>query len=110
MTNPTVTDVTGMTAAQANFETALEQVNTAYNNMSQQQANLAAAWQGETATAFGMAVEKWMEDFGVVRTQLVKMVDTLAVNTHVYANTNEGSQQMANSFGSGLTGVPPLPF
>jgi WXG100 family type VII secretion target len=99
-----------MTAAQGNFQTALDQVNTAYNNMTQQQENLIQNWQGDAAQAFVGAVDKWLEDFGVVRSQLVKMVETLSSNTGVYSNTTEGSQQMASAFANGLTSVPPLPF
>lgn len=104
----TSVDVQGMTAAQATFQNALDQVNTAYSSMTEQQATLAANWYGETASAFGGALDQWLQDFSTVRAQLTKILETLSANTGVYANTNDGSQQMAASFSSGLSGVSGL--
>jgi len=101
-------DVQGMIAAQGNFQKALDQVNTAYYDMTEQQGTLQANWAGETASAFGMALSQWLEDLSVVRVQLSGIVETLSQNTGVYANTNEGSQQIAASFAKGLSGVPGL--
>lgn len=111
MTTPnTSVDVQGMTAAQQNFQSALDQVNTAYTNMTEQQSMLAANWTGETASTFGQALNQWLEDFSTVRTQLTRILEALSSNTGVYANTNEQSQQMAGSFQSGLSGVQGLGF
>jgi len=63
MAGQTSVDVQGMTAAQANFQNALDQVNTAYSNMTEQQSTLAANWTGETAATFGNALNQWLEDF-----------------------------------------------
>jgi WXG100 family type VII secretion target len=104
----TSVDVQGMIAAQGNFQNALDQVNTAFNNMQDQESTLAANWTGETASTFGQALNQWLEDFSVVRQQLSGMLETLSTNTGVYANTNEGSQQMAASFSNGLSGVAGL--
>jgi WXG100 family type VII secretion target len=97
-----------MIAAQGNFQNALDQVNTAYNDMTEQQSTLAANWTGETASTFGVALAQWLDDFNVVRKELTKILETLSHNTGVYANTNEGSQQMATSFAHGLSGVAGL--
>jgi WXG100 family type VII secretion target len=99
-----------MTGAQKNFQKALDEVNTAYNNMTEQQSALAANWTGETASTFGQALNQWLEDFNTVRTQLTKILEALSANTGVYANINEQSQQMAGSFQSGLSGVQGLGF
>lgn len=101
-------DVQGMIGAQGNFQNALDQVNTAYGDMREQQGTLAANWAGETASTFGQALEQWLEDFNVVKQQLTSILDTLSQNTGVYANTNEGSQQMAASFVNGMSGVTGL--
>lgn len=111
MTTPnTSVDIAGMTAAQPHFQTAVDNCNTAYNNMTEQQSTLAANWTGETASTFGQAMNQWLEDFNTVRTQLTHILETLSQNTGVYANTQEGSQQMAASFQSGLSGVQGLGF
>jgi|SRR5579871_516030 len=104
----TSVDIAGMTAAQAAFQNALDQVNTAYSNMSEQQATLASNWTGETASAFGAALDQWLQDFNVVKVQLTRILETLSANTGVYARTDEGSQQMAASFSGGLSGLPGL--
>jgi WXG100 family type VII secretion target len=106
--NPTSVDIQGMTTAQGNFQSALDQVNTAYSNMTEQQSTLAANWTGETASTFGGALNQWLDDFNTVKTQLSNMLETLSQNTGVYTNTNEGSQQMASSFTSGMSGVTGL--
>jgi WXG100 family type VII secretion target len=104
----TSVDIQGMTAAQANFQNALDQVNTAYSDMSEQQSTLRANWYGETASSFGVALDQWLQDFNTVKVQLTNILDALSANTGVYANTNEGSQQMALSFSSGMSGLPGL--
>jgi WXG100 family type VII secretion target len=108
MAQPTSVDIQGMTQAQGNFQTALDQVNTAYSDMREQQSTLAANWTGETASSFGQALEQWLEDLNTVKTQLSNMLETLSQNTGVYANTNETSQQVASQFTSGLAGVTGL--
>lgn len=104
----TSVDVHGMIAAQGKFQNALDQVNTYYSSMTEQQANLAANWVGETASAFGMAVNQWLDDFGAVRAQLTNLIETLSQATGVYANTDEGSQQVVAAFKQGLSGLAGL--
>lgn len=104
----TSVSIQGMIAAQSNFQNALDQVNTAYNDMQEQQENLSTNWSGDTASAFGQAVDQWLADFGTVQTQLANILDTLSANTGVYANTNEGSSAMAKSFADGMSGVAGL--
>src|ERR1700722_4200780 len=99
----TSVDVQGMVTAQGYFQTALEQCNTAYGNMTEQQSTLAGNWSGEAASTFGVALTNYLEDFSSVISALSAMLETLSQNTGVYANTNEGSSQMAGAF---LNGVP----
>ena len=113
MTTPnasTSVDVAGMTSAQSNFQSALDQVNTAYTDMTEQQSTLTANWTGETSSMFGQALSQWLEDMNVVQTNLSSILEALSQNTGVYANTNEQSSQMANSFKSGMSGVQGLGF
>ncbi|HEY6494974.1 MAG TPA: WXG100 family type VII secretion target [Trebonia sp.] len=105
MAQPTSVDIAGMTAAQQGFQNAVDEVNTAYNAMESQQSALAAAWTGETSTAFGQALSRWLEDFGVVRTQLINILETLSANTGVYANTNEEATNTAIQAGK-FAGLP----
>jgi WXG100 family type VII secretion target len=107
-TPPTSVDVQGMLAAQANFQNALDQVSTAYSDMSEQQSNLQANWAGETASTFGQALSQWLDDFKVVQTNLANILEALSAQTGIYANTNEGSQQMAAAFLNGTSGLPGL--
>jgi WXG100 family type VII secretion target len=104
----TSVDIEGMKVAQGHFQNAVDQVNTAYNNMSQEQGNLAANWTGEAASSFGNALQTWLADLNVVQTQLVTILEKLSTNTGVYANTSENSTQMANAFMQGLPGLSGL--
>lgn len=109
MADPTTSvDVPGMVAAQQKFQDALGQVNTAYKSMEEQQITLGANWHGETSSSFGIALTNWLDDFGVVQKQLVNLIEALASNTHVYANTAEASQQIADSFKNGMSGLAGL--
>jgi WXG100 family type VII secretion target len=109
MTSPTSVDIHAMVAAQGDFQTALDQVNTAYADMDEQRGMLAAHWSGEASSIFGGALQNWLDDFNVVRGQLSGLLETLSANTGVYARTHEGSQQVANSFAHGLGNMPGLP-
>lgn len=108
MAQPTSVDVQGMTAAQGNFQNALDEVNTAYQNMTEQQQTLAANWTGETASSFGQALEQWLEDLNTVKQALTNLLEALSKNTGVYSNTNDQSTQVASQFKSGLAGVSGL--
>jgi WXG100 family type VII secretion target len=105
MAGETSVSVQGMVAAQGHFQNALDQTNTAYSNMTEQQSTLMANWSGEAASAFGQALTQYLEDLGTVRTQLASITETLSTNTGVYSNTNEGSTQMATAFRTGLPGL-----
>ena len=94
-----------MIQAQTHFQNAVDQVNTAYNAMQTQQEALAASWTGETSTAFGQALNEWLDDFGIVRTQLISILETLSQNTGVYANTNEEASNIAMKAGR-FAGLP----
>jgi WXG100 family type VII secretion target len=102
MATTTSVDIQGMTQAQGNFQTALDQVNTAYNSMESQSETLSANWTGDAASSFMSALTQWLEDLKTVQTQLSGMLETLSQNTGVYANTSETTQSTASSFGSGL--------
>ena len=104
-TMPTSVDIAGMTAAQNSFQQTLDTCNTAYSNMTEQQQTLAANWSGEAASAFGQALDTYLEDLGTVRQQLSNILEALSTNTGVYANTNEGSTQLSNAFANGLPGL-----
>jgi WXG100 family type VII secretion target len=104
----TSVDIPGMKAAQGRFQDALGQVNTAFNDMSEQQSNLQTNWVGETASSFGTALTQWLDNFQVVQTQLTNVLDALSSATGVYANTDATSQDMANVFKNSLSGVPGL--
>jgi WXG100 family type VII secretion target len=106
----TSVDIQGMVAAQANFQCAVDQVNTAYCDMLEQQATLMENWKGEAASTFGIAFERYLEDFKTVRSELEGILEALHENTGVYANTEGGSRQVAASFAShsGLPGLPGL--
>ena len=101
----TSVDVQGMTTAQNSFQNALDACNTAYSNMTEQQSTLGANWSGEAASAFGQALNQFLEDLGTVRTQLSSMLETLSANTGVYANTDGQSSDMAAAFAGGLPGL-----
>jgi WXG100 family type VII secretion target len=101
----TSVDVQGMISAQGHFQTALDQCNTAYSSMSEQQSTLTANWTGEAASSFGQALSSYLDDLSTVRTQLSNMLETLSTNTGVYSNTSEGSSQLASAFATGLPGL-----
>ena len=107
-TTPTSVDVQGMTTAQADFQNALDQVNTALTDMTEEQSTLMANWTGEAASSFGQALSTYLQDLGIVRQQLGIMLESLSTHTGIYANTHEESQQMAAVFQHGLTGLQGL--
>jgi WXG100 family type VII secretion target len=95
---PLSTDIERMQAAEGIFQNALDAVNTSYQDMTSQQDTLAANWQGETSSAFGIALTQYLEDLGSVRNALASLMNTMGQNTGIYANTNEQSQQVAQAF------------
>src|ERR1700736_4647051 len=77
MAGDTSVDVQGMVLAQGNFQNALDQVNTAYSNMSEQQSMLMSNWTGEAASSFGQALPQYLDALQIVRTHLSTMTETL---------------------------------
>jgi len=108
MAGDTSVDIQGMVTARGHFQNALDQCNTAYNNVGEQQATLMSNWTGEAASAFGQALTQYQDDFQIVRTQLGNIIEQLSTNTGVYNSTNEGSTQAAQSFATGLPGLAGL--
>jgi WXG100 family type VII secretion target len=97
-----------MTLAQGDFQTALDNVNTAYSDMSTEQSTLQSNWTGEAASSFGTALNLWLDDLNAVRNQLSIMLEKLSSHTGIYANTHEQSNEMANAFKQGLPGLAGL--
>jgi WXG100 family type VII secretion target len=84
-------------AAQASFQTAIDTAQSLFNSMTEQQTTLAANWTGETASAFGNAVEAWLNDFQTVNTALQGFLTTMNQTTGVYLTTQDANQQAASS-------------
>jgi WXG100 family type VII secretion target len=104
----TSVDIQGMVSAQQDFQNALDQVNTAYQDMSEEQMTLAANWTGEAASTFGKALAAYLDDLGIVQKQLAGMCEKLSQHTGVYTNTHEQSGEMAAAFMQGLPGLQGL--
>src|SRR4051794_30069419 len=95
MANLTQVELQGMTAAQGSFQSALDHTTTSYAQMDGQIEGLRASWRGRAANIYGSAMQEWLVDFDNVNKALRRMLETLAENTHVYANTHEDTQQQA---------------
>lgn len=104
----TSVDVQGMISAQQDFQNALDQVNTALSDMTEEQATLAANWTGEAASTFGKALGTYLDDLSAVQKQLAGMCEKLSSHTGVYTNTHEQSHEMAAAFMQGLPGLQGL--
>jgi WXG100 family type VII secretion target len=104
----TSVDVQGMISAQQDFQNALDQVNTAFQDMSEEQSTLAANWTGEAASTFGKALATYLDDLANVQKQLAGMCEKLSSHTGVYTNTHEQSSEMASAFMQGLPGLQGL--
>ncbi|MET8413470.1 WXG100 family type VII secretion target [Streptomyces sp. NPDC005195] len=102
--------IQGMTAAQASFQHALDESTTAYVQMDGQIEGLRASWSGQAALIYTQAMQEWLADFQKVNQALTQMLENLASNTKVYANTHADTEQLANqlaqNMGSGATGLP----
>lgn len=106
----TSVDVQGMQLAQEDFQQALDEMNSIYSAMSEEQDNLSANWSGMAATAFGQALGAWVDDLYQIRQELVVITETLATHTGIYSDANETSQQVAAAFQQhGLDGLEALP-
>jgi WXG100 family type VII secretion target len=101
----TSVDVQGMVLAQQDFQEALDAINTVYASMTTERDNLVASWRGEAASAFGVALEAWLDDLHTVQEELVIITETLAVHTKVYADTAGTSKKTADAFKNGLGGL-----
>ena len=99
------TDVMGMAQAQNVMQEIYGELNSAMQNLSEQQATLAANWSGEAQTAFGPALDNFIADFGKINSALVGMMEALSQNTHIYVNTNDTSTAMAQAFTNNTSGM-----
>lgn len=105
----TSVDVQGMQAAQQDFQQALDQLNSVYSAMTEEQDNLLANWSGMAASAFGQALGAWLDDLYQIRQELVVMTESLSTHTGIYSDANETSQQVVTAFHQGLSGLESLP-
>lgn len=106
----TSVDVQGMQAAQEDFQQALDQMNSVYSAMTEEQDTLSANWSGMAASAFGQALGAWLDDLYQIRQELVVMTESLSTHTGIYSDANETSQQVAAAFQQhGLDGLESLP-
>ena len=99
------TDVMGMSTAQQTMQSIYGDLNGAVQALGEQQSTLAANWSGEASTAFGQALNNFIEDFNKINSALVGMMEALAQNTHIYVNTNDTSTQMAQAFTNNTSGM-----
>jgi WXG100 family type VII secretion target len=102
------TDTPAMVRAQGYTQNTLDEINAVYTGMDEERSSLAANWTGEAASAFGQALQSWLDDLQVVQNQLSTILENLSTNTGIYANTAESSQQVATAFGQGLSGLSGL--
>lgn len=101
-------DVLGMGLSRVDFENAITQCNSAKANMTDQQATLRASWTGEASSAFGQALQNWLEDLSFVITQLNAILSTMGSNTTLYSNTHQTTIDTATQFGSTQAGLQGL--
>ncbi|MFF2141676.1 WXG100 family type VII secretion target [Kitasatospora sp. NPDC058190] len=105
-------ELAGMTAAQGTFQHAVDEATTSYANVEGQVEALAASWTGQAASIYTQAMQQWLADFQKLNQALTTMLETLAANTHVYANTHQDTEQVAHQVaqqvasGGGLVGFP----
>jgi WXG100 family type VII secretion target len=113
MAQLTSVELQGMTAAQNTFQTALDDASNSYAQIEGQIEALQGSWTGEAATIYGQAMQQWLQDFRTVNQALATMLEKLAQNTNVYANTHQNTEQVASqvaqTIGSGATGLPGFP-
>ncbi|MCH0567243.1 WXG100 family type VII secretion target [Streptomyces sp. MUM 2J] len=106
----TAVELQGMTTAQGTFQTALDEAMGAYAQMDGQIEGLRASWSGEAANIYHTAMQEWLTDFDRVNQALRTMLEKLAQNTRIYADTHENTQmeaqQIAQQMGSGVVGLP----
>lgn len=109
----TSVEIQGMTAAQGAFQHALDESSSAYAQMEGQIEGLHGSWSGEAAQIYSQAMQEWLADFRQVNQALASMLENLAANTKVYANTHENTEQLASqlaqNIGSGVTGLAGFP-
>jgi uncharacterized protein YukE len=90
--------------ARNHLQNALGQVNRALSDMTEEQNTLAANWAGETASKFGLALHQWLDDLGVVQSNLDTILNNIHTQFHIYVNTNDDSTGMVNAFQTGMAG------
>lgn len=106
----TSVELHGMTAAQSTFQTALDEATGSYAQMDGQIEGLRSHWSGDAANVYQNAMQEWLQDFDKVNQALRTMLERLAANTKVYADTHDETQQQAQQvaaqMGGGLPGFP----
>jgi WXG100 family type VII secretion target len=105
----TSVDIQGMQLAQEDFQAALDQMNSVYSAMTEEQDNLSASWSGMAASSFGQALGAWLDDLYQIRQELVVMTESLSTHTGIYSDANETSQEVVAAFQQGLGGLEGLP-
>jgi WXG100 family type VII secretion target len=107
-TQQTNVDIAGMLAAQPHFETALAEVGSAYNGMSDQAQVLESSWTGDSASTFIGALNQWLENCNVVKQALQSVTDKLEANTHnytrVHSDASDSSSAVKQAMSAGLPG------
>lgn len=106
---PLSTDIEAMQRAQPIFDNALEEVTGILSPMTTLQDTLAANWQGETASAFGQAVEQFIADLNKMQGALTDITSKMSQNTGIVVNANADSDQIRQAFGQGLSSIQGLP-
>ena len=92
------TDVLGMAAAQQAMQSIFTDLLTARGKMEDQQQQLAQVWTGEASSAFGIALNNFLNDFQTINNALDGMMNALSANTNIYVNTSDTSTQMSQAF------------
>jgi WXG100 family type VII secretion target len=102
-------DIQGMLAALPNFETALGDISTAYNGMSEQAQILEGNWTGDAAQSFIPALNQWLENCNVVKQQLQVVYEKLEANTghyeQVHSETVDAATAVRQAMAAGLPGM-----
>jgi WXG100 family type VII secretion target len=99
-------DVQGMAQAQEQMQTIHGELNSAVQDLEEQQSTLAANWSGEAQSIFGQALQAFVDDFNQIINSLFIMMEVLSQNTQIYVNANDTSKAAAMQL---LAGTPADP-
>jgi WXG100 family type VII secretion target len=105
----TSVELLGMQNAHTDFEECLAGTTASYNMMHTQIEAAAASWSGDAASTYQVAMQSWLEDFSKVNAALNRMLETLATNRGVYAQTHAATQDDAARLRSQMSGGISLP-